>query len=221
VTARARTCGRASQPRHMYTSLAAVDEYGVVHGEARDPEGLTFAACVELIMSLPKDALLVGYMLSCDWTKILERLDPEDIFYLLRPDARASRICESCRRELTAAHRSCPSCGDDAKLRAFTAPRQIGNYRLDFFNGTMAISTRPEGQWSWRKKITRKVWDVFRFLGCSCVEALKNWNIGSKETRDRIKAMKDQRGAVAWGEDAEDVERYCKEECELLAILMR
>src|SRR4029079_17031193 len=88
-----RDVGEGDERRHIYTYLAAVDEYGVVHGEARDPEGLTFAACVELIMSLPKDALLVGYMLSYDWTKILERLDPEDIFYLLRPDARASRIC--------------------------------------------------------------------------------------------------------------------------------
>jgi hypothetical protein len=52
------------------------------------------------------------------------------------------------------------------------------------------------------------------------VDALKNWEIGTAEQRDRIQSMKVQRGSFV-SVDPKAIQGYCKEECQLLAIMMR
>ena len=92
----------------------------------------------------------------------------------------------------------------------------------DYFNGSLSIGQGTKAT---------KVWDCFRFFGCSFVEALKGWNgankdgtsryeIATQEELDAILAMKNKLGALE-EESVEDVKSYCKLECWKLAKMMR
>ncbi len=94
-------------------------------------------------------------------------------------------------------------------------PIKYRGRKYDYFNGSLTITGRFNKP---RRKV--KVWDCFRFFGCSFVEALKSWDVGSPEQRDRILAMKNKRGSFEQ-EDPADVRNYCREECHLLAVMMR
>jgi hypothetical protein len=61
------------------------------------------------------------------------------------------------------------------------------------------------------------VWDLFRFFGKSFVASLKDWEVGSEETRAQIQAMKEQRGNFVCIDEQERL--YCQSECKLLATL--
>lgn len=108
-------------------------------------------------------------------------------------------------------------------------------------------TSKPKSKWL-RKT---KVWDCFKFFQCSFVKAVLSWHVstpgeqwfykcsvcktrGDKATCptcqtkgtettaqiERISGMKAKRGAFA-EEKPENVRTYCKEECQLLAIMMR
>jgi hypothetical protein len=114
-------------------------------------------------------------------------------------------------------------------VQTFTQSLRWRGRAYGFFNGSFTISAKRSETsdrarpWLARKgaaKRTVKIWDCFRFFGCSFVEALTNWKIGTEEQRSQILAMKNKRGAFVL-EKAEDVELYCKLECHLLALMMR
>lgn len=195
--------------RHIYTYLAAVDENGLCVSEAHNPNGLSHEECIAMLLRIPKNTLRFGFMFSYDVTKIIEELSLADRYLLMRPALRVAKVCLFCKHVF--ANRSeCPECGSE-KIRSFTRPLQYRNRKYGFFNGSLTIA---EG------KKSVKVWDCFRFFGCAFVEALKAWKVGTEEQVARILAMKNKRGAFDV-EDPEDVKRYCREECHLLAIMMR
>jgi hypothetical protein len=204
--------------RHVYTYLAAVDEHGCLIAEAYNEFGLSHAACVAFLMSLPEAALKFGFMFSYDTTKIVEEMPPADIFYLMRPSAREVQKCDDCKVEVSRKLDACPDCGTE-KLRKCTRPLKYGGRQYDFFNGSLSVSERvsPDS----KKRRTSKIWDCFRFFGTSFVQSLKLWGVGSESQIARIQAMKDQRGAASWGDSPEQIKAYCQEECHLLALLMR
>lgn len=65
----------------------------------------------------------------------------------------------------------------------------------------------------------RIVWDVWSFFQTSFVVALKKWGVGSPTQVARIARMKDRRAAFAGIGPRE--RSYCREECRLLARLVR
>lgn len=201
--------------RHVYTYLAAVDEHGRLVAEARNPDGLSHEECVTMLLAIPRNSLKFGFMFSYDVTKITEQMPASDVYYLMRPNARTRRSCKACDVKWDALNvRECPSCGGTFEVRSFTRSVRYRGRKYGFFNGSLSISTI-------RKPVRNvKIWDCFRFFGCSFVEALKDWAIGTPEEIATIADMKGKRGAFDQ-EDASDVEAYCRRECHLLALMMR
>jgi hypothetical protein len=203
--------------RHIYTYLAAVDEKGRLIADAYDGDGLSHRACCEMLLSLPAEALKFGFMFSYDVTKIVEEMPLGDRFYLMRPKFREVKHCKACKHRYSRYTKDCPECASEEYSKRME-PLTWGLRKYDYFNGSITITERygRDG----RAPRSTKIWDCFRFFGCAFVEAIKDWGVASPEQIDRIKGMKDKRGAFDV-EDPEDVRAYCKEECHLLAIMMR
>jgi hypothetical protein len=78
---------------HRYSYMAACDENGLV-AELRAPRGksITFDAFATwLLDELPRGALLVGFSLGYDRTKLLESLPDAAVWGLMHPEARKGR----------------------------------------------------------------------------------------------------------------------------------
>lgn len=259
---------------HIYTYLAAVDEFGSLIADAHNPAGLSHQECTDMLLSLPQHSLKFGFMFSYDVTKIIEEMPAADRYYLMRPDARQGKMCNACKETWTGDRKpwvqdceacggekvcaacegsgavgasspaddyddcpaceggcmcpacdgeggvartgkECPSCGSTS-VQGFTRSLRWGGRTYGFFNGSLTIAS---GKRAKVKKKT-KIWDCFRFFGCAFVEAIKDWGVASPAQLERIQHMKDKRGAFA-DESPADVKAYCKEECFLLAVMMR
>ena len=202
---------------HIYTYLAAVDEEGDLIAEAHNPDGLTHEQCAEMLLSLPRKALKFGFMFSYDVTKIIEEMPAIDRYYLMRPKTREARSCMECKRPATRKDTKCraKSCGSE-KIRKFTRSLDWRGRSYDYFNGSFTISSGKKT----KSVVSTKIWDCFRFFGCAFVEALKDWKIGSDAQIARISDMKGKRGAFDQ-ESPDAVKAYCREECHLLALMMR
>jgi len=227
--------------RHIYTLLMAVDEAGRVVGEASNPAGLSLQECARMLVSLPRNALKFVFMGSYDWTKIIENLNEIDIAYLMHPDWRRVKICRECKFRWKGVEKECPR-WKASKVRTVNLIRYIAKdkyekpvaYGLDWFNGSFTVAelapiiprniprgtvikaTKKPSRWGKRTK----VWDCFKFFQMSFVAAIKKWEIGTPEQQARIEVMKKKRGSFS-EEKPEDIRRYCKEECQLLAQMMR
>ena len=245
---------------HIYTYLAAVDEYGLIVSEAYNGEGLTHDECANMLLAIPKHTLSFGFMFSYDVTKIIQELPPKVRYYLMRPTAREMAVCsdKDCKATLPRGAKECHDCGG-TKVRKTTAPVDHGGRSYDFFHGSLTVQALVDG----RAKST-KIWDCFRFFGVAFVAALQSWSAckqkdckdadGSPGQHDRVRdgkvdgyrcrvcrnvvpndgeapvatakeiedidAMKKKRGAFDV-EDPDDVRRYCRNECRLLARMMR
>ncbi len=213
--------------RHIYTYLAAVDEHGRCVSEAYNPEGLSHEECAEMLLQIPRNSLKFGFMFSYDTTKIIEEMTPLDRYYLMRPNLRGARTCadKECKKVFGTRQKECPACGSK-EFRSYTRSLRWRKRMYGFFNGSLSIGVEKSEGVSAR---SCKVWDVFRFFGCSFVEALKSWSpkevpqserVATDEQISRITEMKNQRGSFQ-NADPEDVKAYCREECHLLAIMMR
>jgi hypothetical protein len=194
---------------HIYTYLAAVDEFGKLVADAWDPNGLSHEACARLLLSLPPKSLKFGFMFSYDVTMIVEELPLVDRYYLMRPNLRDEAICPECRTVHEAKTSACPDCAGE--LRQYTRAVRFNRRSYNYFNGSLTIGQGHK---------TVKIWDCFRFFGCAFVSALEDWKIGTSEQVARILGMKQKRGAFEH-ESPEEIQRYCQEECHLLAQMMR
>jgi len=99
-----------SEGEHLYIYLAAVDENGKVRGEAYNEFGLSLQECLDLILALPRDSLVFGYMITYDMTKILESLPAIDRYRLMRMDERRRRTCKDCKHSWNVGRATCPKC---------------------------------------------------------------------------------------------------------------
>jgi len=225
---------------HIYTLLMAVDESGRVVGEAYNAKGLSAQECGAMLLALPKNALKFIFMGSYDWTKMIEGLSELDIYYIMHPDLRRMRVCRECGFNWRSPEKACPRCAA-TKVRAVNLLRYVSEDKagkpfrlgLDWFNGSFSVAEPApvseniprnnhektgKAKSRWLRKT--KVWDCFKFFQCSFVKAIRQWSVGTKTQQDRIEEMKKKRGAFA-DEKPENVRAYCKEECQLLAVMMR
>jgi hypothetical protein len=166
---------------------------------------------------------------SYDWTKMIEGLDLVDIYYIMHPDTRRERMCKHCKTKWTTWRKTCPECGKSdsrsiQRLRYVSRDRNGQEIKraFDWFNGSFTVGDYNPGIEKRRSVWNRrtKVWDCFKFFQKSFVGAIKDWNIGTPEQWAHIEAMKKRRGSFH-EEKPEDVKRYCREECHLLALMMR
>ncbi len=217
--------------RHIYTLLSAVDESGTVVGEVENQKGLSAHEILPMLLALPKNALKFIFMGSYDWTKIIEDLTLNDIFYIMHPESRRARSCKKCQKQFGKDDTACPKCGHD-QTRATTKLRYVSkdkhgtplNVAFDWFNGSFTVRdlsmSRHSSDSEAPKARQTKVWDCFKFFQCSFVKAIKLWKIGTPEQWARIESMKSKRGAFDV-EDPAEIRAYCREECMLLAQMMR
>lgn len=210
---------------HIYTLLCAVDETGKVVGEVENQNGLSTFECVEMLLNLPRDALKFVFMGSYDWTKIIEDLRPEDIYCIMHPDVRRLRVCKSCSHKYHQIVRKCPKCGGNAIRSVLQLQRTQKDkngfkmkYGFDWMNGAFTVAEPAYARGKWLR--STKVWDCFKFFQSSFVKAIEAWDVGTKEQHDRIKKMKKKRGEFAH-ESPTEIRLYCREECWLLAQMMR
>lgn len=207
--------------RHIYTLLSASDEDGNVVAEAYNPNGLTHDECVNMLLSIPKNTLKFWFMGGYDITKIVQELPSADIYYLFRPELRKVRICFSCKHKWKSQEKECSKCG--GMSREFRPSHVYKSRGYDWFAGSFTVRAGYEkgkngkpGKWT----KSSHIWDSFRFFGKSFVESLKDWSIGTPEQIKRIASMKAKRGAFEVV-DPEKIRDYCREECVLLAKMMR
>jgi len=204
--------------RHLYIYIAAVDEEGKVWGERYDRNGLSHDDCMEVLLALPRQHLIFGYMISYDMTKILEELPDELKYALMRPDERKRRTCTDCRHSWTVNVTTCPKCGCTKLLEHSMALYHEGRQ----YQFAQACYTFSDGFDKRTRKWDRtvKIWDCFRFFAMPFISALKAWDCGTPEERETVAAMKEQRGEFAHV-SIEKICEYCKKECHLLAKMMR
>lgn len=183
--------------RHRYTYMAAVDSTGHVHGERENLRGLRAYEVWDLLLSLPRSAILVGFSLGYDRSKWFQSLDNVTIDSLLRPEARLAQ-------------------GE------YKGPLPIYSegYRLNLVATRFQV-TEGKGlakQRGHKKGHSAIVWDVFRFFQSSFVSALDSWKVTTKKAIAAIERMKRKRGGFRKIGQAE--KDYCKDECRLLAKMV-
>lgn len=238
---------------HSYTLLAASDDAGrhkALDGPlaGREPDGaaarnlgLSTAACLDFLLSLPHDALVSSFYFSYDVVKIAadlpldnlrelasgKRPGSEDHPTIKTPDAYRARITEIARK-FNLPVETVKSAG----TAGIVAPESTvwGNYWIQYMpRKKLTITDLSAGRYwidqfgkrtpKWHRQVI--VWDVFGFFQKSFVKALQDApGICPPEVIARISAMKDQRGDFANLPDSK-IREYCYEECYYLARLVR
>ena len=107
-------------------------------------------------------------------------------------------------------------------------------YRSRMFRETDGVESREK---AWKEKnpfvpperekvkVTRTLWDGFRFFSSKFVAALGSWKVLPPELIEKMEKMKDSRSAFEalhkTAEGKEQIKRYCYDECGALGVLMR
>lgn len=173
-----------------YTLLAAST------GQYIEGHDLSSEQCFDLLLSLPKRSLCVGYSINYDINMWLKDLPVDNL----------TELWEDGHTEW----RGYWLVWHPGKMFSIGRERGIKPYRTH--DGTV------------KKRITYSehltIWDVFGFFQASFVKALNEWEIGTVAQRERIERMKAARGTFV-DEDKAQVRAYCEDECALLAAMVR
>lgn len=160
----------------------------------RNGEPLSVKDCLEFIVTLPADHILVGYGFAYDATQILRGITNK---------ARLRRILN-------------PSRGKSGPLSTYWGDYAITYQQGQYFR--VALIDRSAPNLTVIKGSSRTVYETLGFFQCAFVKAIDNWTIGSDEERAVIAANKARR--VEFSTLTEGIIEYCKLECRYLATLM-
>jgi hypothetical protein len=178
--------------KHLYTYLAAVNEHGECLGSVSDYQnGLSTQQCLDFFLSFACSRMF-GFSIGYDLAKILRDMPDRLLYLLVRPDKRKSKSGKGQR------------------------PVIWRGYRFAYVKGRLTLSRRLAGG----GMVSITLWDVWRFYSCSFVNALTDWQIGTIAELDAMRAMKERRNTFQESEK-EEIETYCKDECDKLAKLVR
>jgi len=187
--------GTDDKGRQPYILLAAsgpgADEHRIVH---RDGAALSVRDCLEFLLSLPPEPILVGFAFGYDANQIIRGIGKiETLNRILHPPQ-----------------------GQYGPRSTFWGDYAITWQPWQYFR--VSRVDRSGRKPVVDKSTTRTVYDVIGFFQCSFISALEKWNIGTEQERAFIAENKVKRGDFA-GLTAEMID-YCKLECRLLASLM-
>lgn len=184
-----------------YTFLAAST------GASVRGDSLSTSLCLDMLLSLPQRALIVGYSIGYDINMWLKDIPVGDW------------PCEALPR------------GSGLRGLWRTGNCRWRGYSITWHPGKMfsvgvkrrrLAYTKCDGTIGHRVSYDRHttVWDVFGFFQSSFVNALHLWDVGTEQQRERIERMKAKR---SFFDDAEstDIEAYCFDECSLLVDMVR
>lgn len=189
---------------HRYVLLAAATEdmHWSDYIEASPGDSLTTEECLEFLLSLPVGAKVFSYSFNYDLTKMLTDLDNESLYMLFRPGLRQRTGKKAFKGPL-------PVKWPDPKK---------GPYALNL-QGTK-FTVIKYGRHRTDKPKRRVIWDIFKFFGCSFVNALEDWHVGHPRVVARMALMKAKRSEFD-KETRQAVRDYCFEECQCMAELSR
>ena len=187
--------GTDYEGRQKYLLIVAAnsEETHVCH---RDGNHLTTRVCLEYLLSLPADPILVGYYFT--------GYDANQILRGILGANNGSTI----RRILD------PKQGDYGPLSTYW-----GDFAITYQPGKYFRVSRVDPVT--RKLIkgsSRTVYEAFGFFQSSFVDAITKWNIGSSGERTTILDNKNRRAEFL--ELTDEIRGYCALECRLLAMLM-
>jgi hypothetical protein len=196
---------------HRYTLLAVNTEEGD-HWTISNPTGLDTMTCLRFICSFhPKKYKLFAFSFGYDITKILQDLDDESLYNLLRPSLRRRTLPNGMPYTI-----------------AVWWPQQFPMFSLNYMNGQLTVKARLRWDWRTNRPIFGKshiVYDIWRFFQGKFTSALENWKVPGNITSDKRKEilaqmrnMKDKR-SVFDRIDENEILQYCLDECKYMAEL--
>jgi hypothetical protein len=156
---------------------------------------LTAEDCFDFILSLPRNAILVGYVINYDAMQILRLL----------PSMVQQRILKAKVRQPVAFKDYMISYQHGQYLSVGLVDRRDGNARKGVSPKTLPGSKRT-------------INETFGFFQSSFVKTIDNWGIGTERDRDIIRANKAARNTFI--RLTNDIIDYCRLECRHLSLLM-
>lgn len=170
---------------------------GTERGEERilrkDRQALSVKDCLEFILSLPAQPILVGFGIGYDATQILRGIKKPTLRQILNPHQ-----------------------GKNGPVYTYW-----GDYGIVYQQGQylrVARVDRIGPKPVILKGSCRTIYETLGFFQCPFIKAIRNWEIGSEEERSIIEKNKSRRDEFA--ELTDEIIEYCKFECRCLAMLM-
>jgi hypothetical protein len=181
--------GRQNYILMVASGQVSGNEY-MLHGEGKP---LSTRDCLEFILSLPADPILVGYGVGYDATQILRGIKPTTLRQILNPRQGKNGPCYT----------------------------YWGDYGIIYQQGQyirVASIDRSGPKPAILRGSCRTIYETRAFFQSTFVKAIDDWGIGDKLGRTVIAENKMQRDEFLTLTDA--MIGYCKLECSYLAMLM-
>jgi len=206
--------------KHRYTMLCASDEYGRQY-IVENPKGLRTRQCLDFILSLPnKNAKIFAYSFSYDLAKILEDIDDQTLYRLVRPNL---------RRRINGKTKTIVPVYWPANKPQYSFNWINGRFTVRKLEGTHVIVDQKTGgptvAYKWGPSAI--INDIWKFFQGKFTKALEDWKVPEGMTDDErklalehMREMKDQRSNFDQLSN-DDIKSYCFEECQYMAKLSR
>ena len=180
--------------RQNYQLMVAAGLTGEPYRLHRDGKPLTVTDCLDFILSLPAEPILVGFYFAYDVTQII----------------RGIRKAPTLRRILD------PRQGRNGPCYTYWGDYAILYQQGQYFRVARLDRSGPKPVII--KGSTRTVYETFGFFQCSLVDAIEKWTIGSEHERAIIAKNKKLRDEFS--ELTGEIIEYCELECRLLSTLV-
>ena len=184
--------GTDALDRQNYLLMVAVNSEGEYLLQ-RKGEPLSTCDCLEFLLSLPAEPILVGYGIGYDATQILRGIKANTLRRILNPPHGRNGPCYTYWGEYAIIY-------------------QQGQYlrvaRIDRSGRKPRIV----------KGSCRTVYEQLGFFQCTFVKAITDWNIGNQAEREMI--FKNKMHRHTFSKLTEGIIKYCRLECRYLAMLM-
>jgi hypothetical protein len=179
--------------RQNYFLMAAVAGTSEAYVRHAGGEALTVSDCIESLLGLPAEPILVGYGIGYDVTQILRGIKEPRLRQILNPPQGRNGPCYT----------------------------YWGDYAIIYQQGQyfrVARLDRTEPKPVILRGSSRTVYETLGFFQCSFVKAIIDWNIGDEAGRALIAKNKNRRDEFS--ELTDEIVGYCVLECHYLAMLM-
>jgi hypothetical protein len=187
--------GTDYEGRQNYILISAANSEGT-HVCHRDGEHLITHDCLEFLLSLPPEPILIGfYFMGYDANQILRGII-------------GANHGSTIRRILN------PNQGKYGPLSTYWRDYAITYQPGKFFR----VSRIDPITRKIINRTCRTVYEAFGFFQCSFVDAITKWNIGSEKERAII--VEDKNRRADFSRLTDEIKEYCTLECRLLAMLM-
>jgi hypothetical protein len=179
--------------QNYFLMIASGQASGEEYVLCREGKSLSTRDCLEFILSLPAEPILVGYGIGYDATQILRGIKERTLRQILNPRQGKNGPCYTCW-------------GDYAIL--YQQGQYIRVARIGRRGPKPAVI----------KGSCRTIYETLGFFQCAFVKAIDDWKIGNERERAIIAENKTHWDGFVHLNDV--IVDYCKLECHYLSMLM-